>query len=173
MAAETSLFTPFSRLPRELRLLIWKRTFDQRLIKLERQIRPFRPQHAPEPLYLLGGDFPYQHFTLETPTRPTSPYYTLLFAPGQVTSPVAFSVCHESRQAGLSQGYKRWTFTDQNEKVRDILWHADLDTISLPLRVDPKFDDLNLFISQFSEQLGEIKKLAVPANEVLYSEAPI
>lgn len=166
MAAETSSFTPFSRLPKELRLLIWKRTFHPRLIRIERQICRFIPQHAPKFLYLLGGDFPYRHFTLETPTRPHSPYYTSHFEPGQVTSPVAFSVCHESRDVALSEGYKRWTFTDQDEKVRDIMWHADLDTVSFP--IESEGDNFNLFTLQFPKQLGEIHRLVVAASEWLY-----
>jgi hypothetical protein len=111
-------------------------------------------------MFLLGGDEPYTHFTMETPERPSSPYFTAHLEHVEAATPVALSVCQESRRLALSKGYKAWRIERGDRKVRDLMWNPSMDTV---LFVDAYASHcFDLFLEQFPEQVKEVENLALP-----------
>ena len=167
MDSSTSAFPLFPLLPKELRTSIWEHAITPRVIPFERQLYYFSPQHAPSFIYLLGGDYPFTHFTFETLERPNSPYYTAHLEPVNVQYPTILEVCHESREAAIAQGYKPWHITNHRRKVKNLMWNPKIDVVFLkdsnisgarhPLSA-PR-PGLDLFFEQFPEQVREVQKI--------------
>jgi hypothetical protein len=156
-------FTCFPRLPKELRDIIWSHSLLPQLISLSCTVYTFTPQNAPLFMYLLGGDEPFTHFTMDTPERPTSPYYTAHLEPVGIVTLTAFSVCRESRSLAYSKGYQARRMAHRDGKVRDLIWNPFKDTVLLLAEADP-LRYLDLFFEQFPTQAKEIQKLALPRS---------
>jgi hypothetical protein len=160
-------FTLFPLLLPEIRLMIWEYAIQPRIITFSCELHNFNIRHAPQSLYLVGGDAPYAHFTIDVPQRPTSPYYLVQCYPGSVASPPLLSTCHESRQVALTCGYKPWSIENQSLCTRHVMWNPALDVISLA-KID-KSQDINeqcldVFVALFPEQVREIQRLVVETD---------
>jgi len=134
------------------------------VISLKCEIHSFVPSLARGFLYLLGGDYPYTHFTFHTERRPTEPYYTVGLIPVQADSPATFSVCRESRAVAQSSGYKLWRFENAYGRSKEIMWNPKIDTILLHTQVFFDKSVLDVFVAQFLLQLKEVRRLAVWSN---------
>jgi hypothetical protein len=160
-------FTLFPLLIPEIRLLIWEYAIQPRIITFSCELHNFNVRHAPQSLYLVGGDAPHAHFTIDVPQRPTSPYYLVQCYPGSVASPALLSTCHESRQVALTCGYKPWSIENQSLGTRDMMWNPALDVISLA-SIDKSQDIdeqcLDVFLALFPEQVREIQRLVVETD---------
>lgn len=55
-----------------------------------------------------------------------------------VDTPIAFSVCQESRDAASTAGYRVWTMDSHINRLeaRDVLWNPKLDIVFLPRQED-------------------------------------
>ena len=100
---------------------------------------------------------------MDTPERPTSPYYTAHFEPVGTVTLTAFFVCRESRSLAYSKGYQDWRIAHRDGKVRDVIWNPSKYTVILLAEADP-LQYLDLFLEQFPAQAKEIQKLALPLS---------
>jgi hypothetical protein len=161
--SELITFSYFCLLPKEIRFMIWEHLLEPRLIELEFHTYNLDIWDPPRFLYLLGGDFPYEHFTMESTERPAEPYYTGHLFPRRVTPPAGLAVHRESRDFFLSFGYRPWTLGIPLCKPMIVMWCPALDTILFPpdRRCYPRY--LEVFIQQFPTQLKELESIALPS----------
>jgi hypothetical protein len=143
--------------------MIWAKSLEPRVISLECEVHSFDIRNPPNFLYLLGGDIPYTHFTMNTQERPTEPYFIAHLYPPQRTipSPSVLSACQESRQVGLSSGYQPWTVESYTRGSLDIMWNPRVDVISLGR--EPFLHDsasFSIFLNQFPKQAKEVQRMA-------------
>jgi hypothetical protein len=164
--SEPTSFTLFPLLLPEIHLLIWEYAIQPRIITFECELYNFDIQHAPQSIYLVGGDPPYEHFKVGIPQRPTSPYYLVQCYPPNVASPPLLSTCHESREVALRCGYKPWRIENEALGTRDLMWNPRLDVISLDTSQRRRFIQescLDVFVELFPEQVKEIRSLCFGA----------
>jgi hypothetical protein len=160
--SEPTSFTLFPFLLPEIRLLIWEYAIQPRIITFRCQLYGFNIQKAPQNIYLVGGDPPYEHFEIGIPQRPTSPYYLVQCYPPNVASPPLLSTCHESREVALRCGYKPWRIENEALGTRNLMWNPRLDVISLDTNLRRRFIQescLEVFVELFPEQVREIHSL--------------
>lgn len=128
---------PFTRLPKEIRLLVWEATC--------------------EPQYIL--------LRFVEGRRPSSNIPVYAFKPyDDPKSPIALQVCQESRFIAL-QRYRPWNFRwylyDRVERSKIVMWDPICDIVVLPKQFQTyQFDVLK--VSCYF-QLKVLKNLAVPA----------
>jgi hypothetical protein len=160
--SESTSFTLFPCLLPEIRLLIWEYAIQPRVIIFKCELYNFNIQQAPQSIYLVGGDPPYEHFEIGIPQRPTSPYYLVQCYPPNVASPPLLSTCHESREVALRCGYKPWRIENEALGTRNMMWNPRLDVISLDTNGRRRFIQdscLEIFVELFPEQVKEIHRL--------------
>ncbi|KAE9380799.1 hypothetical protein N431DRAFT_477670 [Stipitochalara longipes BDJ] len=166
---ESPNFTLFPMLLPEIRLQIWEHALQPRIISFSSSLYSFDVRNAPQALYLVGGDAPYSHFTMDVPERPPSPYYLVQCYPLHVASPPLLGTCHESRDVALRYGYKTWRIENESLGTRHVMWNPKLDIISISLAEvhrSQSVDELclDIFISLFPEQIREIRRLVVESE---------
>lgn len=150
-------FSLFPDLPKELRLQIWARAVEPRVLRLRCSIQPLHFYNITPSLYLIGGyGPPHQHFTLNQPPRPQEPYFTVHLEPHEYSPPPLVSVCKESRDIAFETGCKIWPMSSSSNRV---IWNPRLDSILLEEehRVE---NPLDVFLQQFPEQAREVRRLA-------------
>jgi len=141
--------------------MIWAQSLEPRVISLECEVDSFDIRHPPNFLYLLGGDIPYTHFTMNTQERPTEPYFVAHLYPSHIQSPPVLAACQESRQIALSSGYQPWTIESYTRGSLDIMWNPNVDVISLGR--EPFLHDsasFSIFLNQFPKQAKEVQRMA-------------
>jgi hypothetical protein len=167
MSSTSRTFTLFPQLLPEIRLLIWEHALQPRIITFTCTLYSFNVRNAPQALYLVGGDAPYSHFTMDVPQRPTSPYYIVQCYPDDVASPPLLGTCHESREVALRHGYKPWLIENESLGTREVVWNPELDVISLAMAEKSlQVDELcvDVFVSLFPEQTREVRRLVVESE---------
>ncbi len=159
-------FALFPALPLELRYLIWEHSFQPRTISLLCQ--SYCGESSPE-------NFPFKSF-LQPPVdinrsrgevEPVADIDIRLHfaASGSIEPAVILQVCRESRHFAILRGYVPWILKDVDKCVRQVMWNAALDTISLsaPHRQPlPRFYG-ELFRRQFPVEAKVVQSLAVPS----------
>ncbi|KAI9050264.1 hypothetical protein LZ554_005432 [Drepanopeziza brunnea f. sp. 'monogermtubi'] len=162
-------FALFPSLPPELRLLIWQKLIEPRLISLQCQIQCAAND---QPGTFLFHSFLNPPFSSDddarTRTRSASAFdIRVHFAAAITLAPVpVLQVCRESRHFALRHGYRAWRLRDEFGHTRDVMWHVELDTISLatPHRpLIPRFYG-ELFRRQFPAEVAAVRRLAVPIS---------
>jgi hypothetical protein len=168
---EYASFPNFGLLPKEIRFMIWEASLEPRLIHLEYGIGVFDARNPPDFLYLLGGDFPYEHFTMESIERPAEPYYTGYISPSTATSPAALAVHRESRELLISIGYIPWTIVSYWGVVKRIMWCPSIDILFFPPKQGgnpvlglTKGRYFDVFLKQFPHEARQVKNLALPGR---------
>jgi hypothetical protein len=169
MSSQTPQFPRFPSLPKEIRLIIWELSLTPQLISVTSQISPFIPHHAPRFLYFLGGDPPFQNFTLDDNIRPNEPYYTALSYPSSSTPPPLLSTCQESRAVALGKGYVSWKVANEHNvtEVREMMWNPGIDVIYFRSQEEERQlfrDEIDLFCKQFPVQAAQIQRLATVSS---------
>ncbi|PMD15890.1 hypothetical protein NA56DRAFT_328219 [Hyaloscypha hepaticicola] len=160
--SEPTSFTLFPFLLPEIRLLIWEYAIQPRIITFQCSLYNFNIQDAPQTIYLVGGDPPYEHFEIGIPQRPTSPYYLVQCYPPIVASPPLLSTCHESREVALRCGYKPWRIENEARGTRNLMWNPRLDVISLETNQRRRFFQgscIDVLVELFPEEVKEIRNL--------------
>ncbi|KAE8445126.1 hypothetical protein EG329_013728 [Mollisiaceae sp. DMI_Dod_QoI] len=159
--AGSSRIPPFLLLPKEIRTKIWAETLEPRVIPLSSKQFDLRSREAQRAFPLVGGDHPFKDFAEGDLSRP---YYAHLY-PYRAQSPVALSICSESRTVALSSGYLRWTFKSPMWGSRDLMWNPSIDTILFEKHFFPKSSStFELFVKQFPREVLKVQKMAVKSS---------
>lgn len=152
--------------------MIWEVSLQPRLIKLENSTYVLDIRHPPTSAYLLGGDYPYEHFTMDDAQRPPEPYLTGHLFPTSMVSPAALAVNRESRQCLLSLGYRSWALEHPRFGTKQIMWCPSVDTILFPTRTSyydggfPNYNRrfLNMFMQHYPTQAAQCHRVALPSS---------
>ena len=162
-----SSFSLFPQFPKEIRLSIWDRTFEPRLISFPCEKHEFDFENQPSFQYFLHRP----GLNITSPARATT--LTARFLPRDVDAVIALSVCHESRGAALLR-YKPWKIENQHGEIKIMMWDPEVDIVELVMAPEdnPISRFLNLrfacyytvFEMEFPAQTKEIKHLAVPTH---------
>ncbi|KAF8858002.1 hypothetical protein BDZ45DRAFT_410486 [Acephala macrosclerotiorum] len=165
--AGPSRIPPFQLLPAEVRSLIWVASLEPRIIPLSCELYGYKARSGDlsNVLYRDRVVHSFNLLSFDYLGIPKKPWYKAHIYPYPVQSPVALSICRESRGVAVLSGYRVWKFESPLLGFRDVMWNPEIDTILFErhfLTRDAAMFDI--FVDQCTEQMLEVQKMAVRSS---------
>ncbi|KAH8684243.1 hypothetical protein BGZ60DRAFT_397091 [Tricladium varicosporioides] len=161
LSTDLTTFHLFSKIPKDIRLIIWAYCALPRIITLESVVLCLDFSNPPSKPYFLaggqggGGEPPYKHFKIDVPQRPMGPYYTAHFAPLNCATPPAMQSCKEARDVFEMLGYK------QHGEAKKFVWNPKVDTVFLTQCPNIQACPIEMFQAQFPAECNYIPCLGI------------